>query len=668
MARNCAVIVGINDYDEISPLKYAKSDAERMRDFFMQDLGVSQDDLYFFTDDSPRNAQGRKTQPTYGTLKSFLGDRFENPFLSAGDTLWFYFSGHGMPCEGRDYLLPSDGNPRSMPALGIAISDVTERLRRSGADNVVMLIDACRSDGAKNAGMGIGEEKQQGVITFFSCSPSQVSYEIDEIGQGAFTNVLLEALRIQGEGNCATVERFANYLKDRVPQVTQRYKQYRQVPYVKIEPETKLHYLLLPKFANLTDIALLRENALEAENEGDYDLAFQLWLRVNVAAGGSDMKAVKAFQRLANKQMTDSSSKPIVVTNISHCRTIISGNQTISGDNIAKVSPKIELRSAKGINYRELERLLQAKEWREADELTAKLMLEVSGQPNWLEEEHINIFPCKDLETIDQLWVHHSNGKFGFSVQNNIWLECGGKIGQFEEEVWKRFAAKVGWYHPSKDEWRTYKDFMQETQNFQKSLPASLPRSIFWGELAVGWLGAISALGHKLTICLSSLELPSAKGIDYRELEQLLKAQEWRKSDELTHKLICQVADRIKEGWLDIEHINNFPYEDLHTIDQLWVNHSNGKFGFSVQKKLWLACGGKTSDYDMDVFKRFAENVGWYQRKGGWRTYDKFMNETQNAQSALLASLPALGEVGVVWDWTWVTRRLPCALIAFREF
>ena len=305
MARNCAVIVGINDYDEISPLKYAKSDAERMRDFFMRDLGVGQDDLYFFTDDSPRNAQGRKTQPTYGTLKSFLGDRFADPFLSAGDTLWFYFSGHGMPCEGRDYLLPSDGNPRSIPDLAIPIGFVTERLRRSGADNVVMLIDACRSDGAKNAGMGIGEEKQQGVITFFSCSPSQVSYEIDEIGQGAFTNVLLEALRIQGEGNCATVERFANYLKARVPQLTKRYKNYAQTPYVEIKPETKLHYILLPRFANLSDITLLKVDALHAEAEGDFGLAFQLWMRVNVAASGTDMQAINAFQRLANKQSTN---------------------------------------------------------------------------------------------------------------------------------------------------------------------------------------------------------------------------------------------------------------------------------------------------------------------------------------------------------------------------
>jgi hypothetical protein len=39
MERNSAVIVEINDYDEISPLNHAKSDAERMRDYLMQDLG-----------------------------------------------------------------------------------------------------------------------------------------------------------------------------------------------------------------------------------------------------------------------------------------------------------------------------------------------------------------------------------------------------------------------------------------------------------------------------------------------------------------------------------------------------------------------------------------------------------------------------------------------------
>jgi len=518
MARNCAVIVGINDYDEISPLKYAKSDAERMRDFFMQDLGVSKDDLYFFTDDSPRNVQGRKTQPTYGTLKSFLGDRFEISFLSAGDTLWFYFSGHGMPCEGRDYLLPSDGNPRSIPDLAIPIGYVTERLRRSGADNVVMLIDACRSDGAKNAGMGIGEEKQQGVITFFSCSPSQVSYEIDEIGQGVFTNVLLEALRIQGEGNCATVERFYQFLRTQVPKLTQRHKNYVQTPYAVIEPATKLHYILLPKFANLTDITALKNDALKAEISGNIELAEQIWKRVNAASGGTDSDVFDAFMRLANRQST-ANPQPTVTIKAEGSKS--PSAPTVSPPAVPKEFKReiisretqpvqevkknpMELVSAKGIDYRELEKLLKAKEWRKADELTAKLMCQVANRESqgWLDEKSIKSFPCEDLLTIDRLWLHYSNSKFGFSMQKKLWLECGGEIGKYDYEVWKKFAAKVGWYHPQKDDWRTYTEFMNDTKNAQNALPASLPNYAATSSRVRGCEeGVVSSLASRLVNC-----------------------------------------------------------------------------------------------------------------------------------------------------------------------
>jgi formylglycine-generating enzyme required for sulfatase activity len=279
-----------------------KTDAEKMRDYFLDNLGVKSELLYFFSDNSPPDGHGLDTKPTYGNLISFLGDRFAKPFLNPGDTLWFYFSGHGIPHEGRDYLLPIDGNPRTVPNLAIPITDITDRLRRSGADNVVLFIDACRSTGERSAGLGIGEEKQQGVITFFSCSPSQVSYEIEEIQQGAFTYVLLKGLQIQGECNCATVERLDNYLRHHVPELTQKYKKYIQTPYAAIEPATKLHYILLPKSATDRDISTLREDAMQAEIEHNFDLAFQLWVRVNVSAGGQDFKAIAAFGRLANKQ------------------------------------------------------------------------------------------------------------------------------------------------------------------------------------------------------------------------------------------------------------------------------------------------------------------------------------------------------------------------------
>ncbi|QSV62488.1 MAG: SUMF1/EgtB/PvdO family nonheme iron enzyme [Dolichospermum sp. DL01] len=301
MAENCAIVIGINGYyNGISPLNYAKTDAEKVRDYFQHHLSVKSAYLKFFCDDSPR-----ETQPTYTTIKSFLHKTFQKPFLEPGDTLWFYFSGHGMPYEGQDYLLPIDGDPSIITDSAISITYITERLRRSGADNVVLFIDACRSHGQKSAGLGIGEEKQQGVITFYSCSPSQVSYEIEEIKQGAFTHVLLNGLQIQGESNCATVERLSKYLRDQVPKLTLNYKKYNQIPYAVIEPETKLHYILLPKFANLSDIDKLAAEAAIAEAEEFYALAFQIWMRVNVAAGGTDMRAIRAFQRLANKQSSN---------------------------------------------------------------------------------------------------------------------------------------------------------------------------------------------------------------------------------------------------------------------------------------------------------------------------------------------------------------------------
>ena len=71
--------------------------------------------------------------------------------------------------------------------------------------------------------------------------------------------------------------------------------------------------------------------------------------------------------------------------------------------------------------------------------------------------------------------MHYSNSKFGFSIQKKLWLECGGEIGKYDYKVWQKFAAKVAWYHPQNDDWRSYTEFMNDTKNAQNALPASLP-------------------------------------------------------------------------------------------------------------------------------------------------------------------------------------------------
>jgi len=77
--------------------------------------------------------------------------------------------------------MPVDGDPEDIENTCISTNIITNYLRSYGADNVVMILDACRSGGRKS-GEGIGrqtglEARQTGVISLFSCSPNSLPPE-----------------------------------------------------------------------------------------------------------------------------------------------------------------------------------------------------------------------------------------------------------------------------------------------------------------------------------------------------------------------------------------------------------------------------------------------------------------------------------------------------------
>ncbi len=321
MSENWAVCIGIDRYDNLQSLEYAKADATALRDFFEKEVGFAK--VYFFANDAPpiQTDFGEPIQavPTLGTMRRFLRVRFEQRFLKPADNFWFFFAGHGKRERDRDYLMPIDADPGNVEETAIPVAYVAERLRRSGAENVVLLLDACRNEGARE-GQGIGAERQSGVVTISSCSPSERSYEIAELQHGAFTHTLLQGLRLQGESNCATVERLDQYLRFRVPELCTRYRRPRQTPYTNAEPIEKRHLILLPRFATLEDVAPIKLDALQAEADGDLETAEQLWWRV-IAVSATDPQAHEAIKRIALKQsgarsgtgagsVTDSAAKP----------------------------------------------------------------------------------------------------------------------------------------------------------------------------------------------------------------------------------------------------------------------------------------------------------------------------------------------------------------------
>lgn len=129
----------------------------------------------------------------------------------------------------------------------------------------------------------------------------------------------------------------------------------------------------------------------------------------------------------------------------------------------------------------------------------------------------------------------------------------------------------------------------------------------------------------------------SASGMDYRKLRDLLKARKWTEADEETRQLMLAIAKREEESWLDHNSIDNFPSEDLRTIDYLWVKYSNGKFGFSIQKIIYLSL---VKTYDSKMWDQFTHKIGRY-------IYDINVSNDINAPTGYFP-----GNAGGIWlDW-----------------
>ncbi|MCC3436370.1 GUN4 domain-containing protein [Microcoleus sp. PH2017_05_CCC_O_A] len=467
MGRNRAISIGINQYEFSQSLKYAKRDAQLMRDFLVKEAGF--DGVFLLSDDLPPD-KGMSTRPSFTNLRRVLKTMFEKPSMEAGDNFWFFFSGHGMRHKGCDYLMACDSDPGDVEHTAISINYVTERLGRCGADNIVLILDACREGEGSKSGEGVGNQaaqvaREKGVITIFSCSPDEYSYEIDDLQQGIFTKALLEGLGAQ-EGRCATVEQLNDYLKGRVPDLIRQYKKSdtRQTPDIIAEPASKYHLILCPQYATKADVAMMKNDAFYAEVHKDLDLAKQLWIRV-LAVSPADMQAVNAIERIAvakiqaevipdqpsskNSAATDKYSQPappnptpiralpILDPLTSENPTKTNKSPQAAPSNPTSIEPDVPLKSERGVDYTKLRDLLATEEWAEADEETNRIMLLIAGKEKI---GYFDIFDikenfCEDFRTINQLWIKYSNDNFGFSIQKFIRDEVNEKLYEFLDRV-----------------------------------------------------------------------------------------------------------------------------------------------------------------------------------------------------------------------------------------
>ena len=139
-----AVVIGVEKYDNLPPAPYASNDAEIIKDYFKNKLGVKQ--VVTYTNDEVDGLVFDDIfNPEYGELQRTI--------IKGETDLFVFYSGHGIPSkDGKNiYLFPSDGKVERLQFQGYNINRLYESLEKLGAKSVTVFMDACFSGSSKSS-------------------------------------------------------------------------------------------------------------------------------------------------------------------------------------------------------------------------------------------------------------------------------------------------------------------------------------------------------------------------------------------------------------------------------------------------------------------------------------------------------------------------------------
>ena len=211
--RIWALIVGIERYESVPVLQFAKNDAYELSQFLLstEGGGLRREQVKLISDN-----KASKT----GILKA-MQEQFGK--ADSTDMIVFYFSGHGSPGA----FLPQDYTGAESTKL--THSEVAAALRHSPAKYKIIIADACFSgsfSGTKDSRSveailqsyyeGL-QDSQGGTAILTSSKATEMSKEVDNKQQGVFSYYLVEGLRgaadIDGDSQITLNELF-EYVRD----------------------------------------------------------------------------------------------------------------------------------------------------------------------------------------------------------------------------------------------------------------------------------------------------------------------------------------------------------------------------------------------------------------------------------------------------------------------
>lgn len=136
--NSVAVVMGIEKYKYFAPAPYADRDAEIMKKYFRNVLGVEK--VFLYTNDEVSGFFFQNIfNPEFGELQKAI--------VKGKTDLFVFYSGHGMPSKdgSKVYLFPSDGRIEALQTQGYNLNTFYKNLEALGARSTTVFIDACFS-------------------------------------------------------------------------------------------------------------------------------------------------------------------------------------------------------------------------------------------------------------------------------------------------------------------------------------------------------------------------------------------------------------------------------------------------------------------------------------------------------------------------------------------
>lgn len=186
VSKRIALVVGNAQYQSVAALKNPGTDAGDVADSLRR-LGFE----VTLAQDAGRDMFNRKVA------------EFAQRSLGDVEMAVFYFAGHAVQLDWANYLLPVDirvTKPEDIRSQGVALTEVIGQIKRAGARNALIIVDACRDNPFRGIALPKGLAQMDapaGTYIAYATAPGSVARDGEgDSANGLYTRYLLREMRV----------------------------------------------------------------------------------------------------------------------------------------------------------------------------------------------------------------------------------------------------------------------------------------------------------------------------------------------------------------------------------------------------------------------------------------------------------------------------------------